>query len=282
MAAYSFWDYIKAAFNAKPRGMFIAPNWVGLAAFGLLGFLNPGFWIVGAGLELGYLLGCANSARFRNVINAGAEREVVQEQQASVAQILAAVSPPDRERYHSLTQRCQKIMQDLRATSSHGAAPEQIQGLAHLAWIYLNLLKTRRVLKNHLGNLETEEASAGTLEARLQELDQQMSDTSLSEELQRSLDGRRTILQERLAKRTETESKFSFTEAELQRIEDQVTLMQDQAALQADPGQISGSLDRISSDLKEASTWIREQHRIYRDLGDTLDEPAPTAIFAQE
>ena len=46
-------DYVRAAFNARPFGMFVAPNWVGVAAFGLLGFLNPGFWLLGAGLELG-------------------------------------------------------------------------------------------------------------------------------------------------------------------------------------------------------------------------------------
>ena len=33
-----FGDYVKAAFNARPIGMFVAPNWIGLAAFALLGF----------------------------------------------------------------------------------------------------------------------------------------------------------------------------------------------------------------------------------------------------
>ena len=37
MAKRSFWSYLKAAFNARPFGMFIAPNWIGLAGFGLLG-----------------------------------------------------------------------------------------------------------------------------------------------------------------------------------------------------------------------------------------------------
>ena len=29
-----FFDYMAAAFNARPIGMFVAPNWIGLAAFG--------------------------------------------------------------------------------------------------------------------------------------------------------------------------------------------------------------------------------------------------------
>ena len=40
-----FFDYVTAAFNARPLGMFVAPNWIGLGAFGLLGLLNPGFWV---------------------------------------------------------------------------------------------------------------------------------------------------------------------------------------------------------------------------------------------
>ena len=62
------WDYIKAAFNARPLGMFVAPNWVGLAAFGLLGLVNPGLWIIGAAAELSYLFLLANNKRFQRYV----------------------------------------------------------------------------------------------------------------------------------------------------------------------------------------------------------------------
>ena len=39
-----------------PRILVVAPNWIGLGAFALLGAINPGFWVLGAGLELGYLM----------------------------------------------------------------------------------------------------------------------------------------------------------------------------------------------------------------------------------
>ena len=42
-------SYLAAAFNARPLGMPIPPNWFGIAAFGLLGALvNPGLWLIGA------------------------------------------------------------------------------------------------------------------------------------------------------------------------------------------------------------------------------------------
>jgi hypothetical protein len=64
-------DYVGAAFNARPLGMFVAPNWVGLAAVGLLGIANPGFWVLGAGLELGYLLLVSTNRRFQRTVEAG-------------------------------------------------------------------------------------------------------------------------------------------------------------------------------------------------------------------
>ena len=65
-----FFDYITAAFNARPFGMFVAPNWIGLGAFGLLGMMEPGFWVLGAGLELGYLLALSTNERFQRLVAA--------------------------------------------------------------------------------------------------------------------------------------------------------------------------------------------------------------------
>jgi hypothetical protein len=48
--------------------MFVAPNWVGLAAFGMLGLVNPGFWVLGAVLEPGYLLTLAANSRFQRTV----------------------------------------------------------------------------------------------------------------------------------------------------------------------------------------------------------------------
>src|SRR5262249_61326980 len=67
----SFWDYVRAAFNARPAGMFIPPNWIGLGVFGFLGVLNPGFWIIGLGCELGYLGWLGTHPRFQRLGSGG-------------------------------------------------------------------------------------------------------------------------------------------------------------------------------------------------------------------
>src|SRR6185436_19158029 len=63
-------SYLAAAFNARPFGMVIPPNWFGLAAFGLLGALiHPGLWLIGLGLEGLYLWVVSRNERFRAIID---------------------------------------------------------------------------------------------------------------------------------------------------------------------------------------------------------------------
>src|SRR5688572_7532946 len=63
-------SYIAAAFNARPFGMPIPLNWFGVAAFALLGALvNPGLWLVGAGLEGLYLWAVSRNERFRAIVD---------------------------------------------------------------------------------------------------------------------------------------------------------------------------------------------------------------------
>ncbi|MES1263389.1 MAG: hypothetical protein ABUL69_03460, partial [Peristeroidobacter soli] len=66
-------SYLAAAFNARPLGMPIPPNWFGIAAFGLLGALvSPGLWLIGLGLEGMYLWAVSRNERFRNFVDAEA------------------------------------------------------------------------------------------------------------------------------------------------------------------------------------------------------------------
>ena len=89
-----FFYYVAAAFNARPFGMFVAPNWVGVAAAGLLGVLNPGFWVVGAGLELGYLFLLSTNSRFQRTVAAAHLSAEPSEEDRSVLDAIAAEQRP--------------------------------------------------------------------------------------------------------------------------------------------------------------------------------------------
>src|SRR5262245_13158241 len=117
-----FFDYVGAAFNARPFGMFVAPNWVGLAGFGLLGLVNPGFWVLGAGLELGYLAVLSTNNRFRRLVSANATSGTDEAWEQKVAKLLAGLDERSRRRYQSLSSRCRGILDQQTSVSevTHG------------------------------------------------------------------------------------------------------------------------------------------------------------------
>jgi hypothetical protein len=275
-----FFDYVAAAFNARPIGMFVAPNWVGLGAFGLLGLLNPGFWVLGAGLELGYLLVLATHPRFQRLIAARPVSEANVEWNRRIQGLLGRLDPNDRRVYDALAERCRSII-DLQLHGSGSTAPggleAQADSLGRLSWMFLRLLVARRTIQHVVG-----EAGDGTdLRKRLSTLERQHKDDALGEELRRSLGGQIEILNQRLRQRTDAERQLAYIEAELERIQQQVELIREQAALSTDPEMLSQRIDEIAATLGTTGQWIRDQQKVYGAMEDLLSEPPPLAPDAR-
>ncbi len=158
-------DYLKVAFNARPIGMFVPPNWIGVAAFGLLGLVNPGFWLLGAGLELGYLYTLLSNQRFRRFVEGQKLSEARLEQMAQQRSQLIQLESGDRERYQALEGRCRRILQQQRLVSP-SELQTQAEGLDRLLWIYLRLLLTKQSLQRVLRESYRSDGNGLTLEER--------------------------------------------------------------------------------------------------------------------
>jgi len=263
-----FKDYLREAFNARPWGMFIAPNWIGLAGFGLLGALNPGFWLVGAGLELAYLVTLTSSARFRNVVDGRLTGNAEDDWKGKVATRLQQLSPADVERYRGLEKRCQVVLAQQKAS---GGVPElslQSEGLGRLLWIYLGLLNARQSLSQIM------EGSGGDFSKKIHQLEAQLQ-SETDENLKQSLAGQLDILRQRANTQKEGRTKISFLESELERIDQQVELLREQALLAGDPAALSRRIDEVGATLTGTSQWIRDQQKIYGEVEALIDEPTP-------
>jgi hypothetical protein len=271
----SFWTYVKAAFNARPFGMFVAPNWIGLAAVGILGLTNPGFWLVGAGVELAYLLGLSTNRRFQRVIAARQNEGSAKEWQQKLDGMVRRLSNTDQARYVAFVSRCRAILDQFAQHDPSGSGLEvQSENLSRLTWVYLRLLVARRAMSRVLKEPTLGETQE--LEARLADLKRKLDDTSLGEDLRRSLTSQAEILEQRVTQRREGREKLDFLEAEILRIQEQVELLREQAALSTDANGLSARLDEITGSLGGASQWISDQQRLYGTLDDLLDEPPPT------
>jgi len=266
-------DYVTAAFNARPMGMFVAPNWVGLAAFGLLGVANPGFWVLGVGLELGYLLTLATNSRFQRAVSSKPLSAARAEWNVRIDRLSGRLNDEDRGRYAALAQRCASII-DLQTQGGsevpHGIET-QADSLGRLSWMFLRLLVARSTIHSVL----TEGEEGELLERRRRALERQARDESVPADLRRSLSGQIEILGQRIEQRDQAEKKLAFIDAELARIEEQVELIREQAALSTDPEILSQRIDQIAATLGGTGQWIRDQQKVYGAMDDLLTEPPP-------
>lgn len=270
-----FFHYVKAAFNAKPWGMFVPPNWLALGLFGILGVINPGLWLLGAGLELGYLYYLATNRRFQNFINGSLLLQQRLEWMQQVQRLLAQLPADDQAAYHQLEERCQAIIR--QQTQDSTGVQVQLEGFAKLLRIYLRLLLARQTILKVQKESAVSERERSSLASRVESLQQQLASTSISAELRRSLASQVEILQQRLTKQAEAREKLAFLNAELTRIREQVELIREQAALTADPAAVSQRIDEVSASLGGTNEWISQQ-KVFGLADQLLEESVPMSV----
>jgi hypothetical protein len=275
----TFWDYVHAAFSARPAGMFVPPNWVGLGIFGFLGVVNPGFWIIGAGCELAYLGWLASHPRFQKVVDGSQLLDERRHWQERLYRLIRELPPDDQQRYRALEARCQGILDQ----QSHGETlttglQEQGEGLGRLAWIYLRLLLTRESIRKIIRESSNSSEHASELKERIDKLQQQLQQPSITEDLRKSLTAQIEILQQRQEKKREAVEKLAFLDAELTRIQEQVELLREQSVLSTDPEVVSQRIDQITTTLGGTNQWIRDQQKIYGAMEDLLSDAPPIVV----
>lgn len=264
--AAGFQDYLREAFNARPWGMFVAPNWVGLTAFAVLGFLNPGFWILGAGLELGYLVFLTGNGRFRRYVDALEIHDEAKAWKEKVAERGGRLLPENARRFQGLQERCELILSRQQTSGLLADLQGQSENLGKLAWIYLGLLQTKQTLEPVV-----EQTGDAPLK-KLRNVEKQLQEET-DATLRRSLEGQLEILKQRIATQQKARDKIEFLDSELSRIEEQIELIREQSLVGKDPGIISQRIDEVTSTLSSTTEWMREQQQTYSELQDILDEP---------
>jgi hypothetical protein len=271
-----FFDYVRAAFNARPFGMFVAPNWVGVASFALLGLANPGFWVLGVGLELGYLALLSTNTRFKRVVDAAGLSGSDSDWQRKIVGLLSGLGDADRRRYDSLAARCKSVLNQ-QSQIEAAAIEAQSEGLGRLMWMYLRLLVARHAIERVLTDAER----GDPLERRLKDLESQIDAPNVGDDLRRSLTSQLEILRQRIAQQSDAKEKLRFLDAELVRIQEQVELIREQAALSTDPERLSERIDQIAATLGGTAQWIRDQQKVYGEMEDLLAEPPRLAATAR-
>lgn len=264
-------SYLAAAFNARPFGMPLPPNWFGLAAFALLGALiNPGFWLIGAGIEGLYLWTLSRNERFRATVDAGSGQTNWDSRYQS---IVAPLDAQARDVQTAMEHQATEIVQIL---SRVGANESQIGDVRQMAWLHLKLLAARSSLIQVISVAADEHRSMDEQEQRVAN---RLKRGDADDELRRSLEQQLQVIQSRRAAHADAQRRRELVDAELERLRQQISLVREQALLATDEHSVRQSLDALSASLNEANRWLKDQRELFAGLDDLTDEPPPAELL---
>lgn len=264
-------SYLATAFNARPLGMPIPPNWFGVAAFALLGALvNPGFWLIGAGLEGLYLWALSRNARFRATVDAEGGKDTWNSRYGS---LIALLDNHARQSQDAIEAQARAIVELLART---GATESQIGDVRQMAWLHLKLLAARASILQVITSAEREKRDLEEQERRLID---RLSGNDISDSLRRSLEQQLEVIRSRRAAHADAQGRRELVEAELERLRQQVNLVREQALLATDEHSVASSLDALSASLNEANRWLKDQRELFAGLDDLTDEPPPAELL---
>jgi hypothetical protein len=287
------WSYLKAAFLAGPevRGLGRLPvNVLGVSAFAALGFLNPGFWLLGLAGEAVYLFGLTTHPRFRKYVEAQ-QAKVARERLArsetpptdAVQRILSELPAAAIKRFEGLRHNCQELQQiaaQLRDPehAQFGAPLEDLQlaGLDRLLWIYLRLLFTQHMLDRVFQSTSAEQITQDIrgLEKQLRDLGNDPKKDKLRKTLEDSLE----TCRQRLATFESAREKGDLVRLELDRLENKIRSLNEMAVSRHEPNFIAGQVDQVAASMVQTERTMQE---LQFATGLAVEEEVPQLLQRQ-
>lgn len=268
------WDYYKAAFFARRRvkGLGGVPlNVLFLLGTGVAGLLNPGIWLIGAGVEVAYLTWLSHNERFRALVRGEHLRRQARTADEQIEAVIDSLSPGSQARWKRLQQRCRQI-RETSASLAPGieSAGDPVKGgLDSLLLIHGRLLATREALQTAM-NEETRDE----LEQKVEDAGRRLGRAS-SEAAKRSIESSLEILRKRVEHARNAVENLQVVDAELDRIENQVDLIREELLVNRDPTALSARIDAVTTMMGDANRFLQDNQALLGPLGAESD---PTAL----
>jgi hypothetical protein len=245
------WKYLKAAFFYSPPlpGIGRVPwNILVLACLGILGFAQSAFWLLGAGLEVGYLFLLATNPRFQRLTHADDADAATAQTMQQTQKLVTRLKPESRGRHLKLAQTCGRIEMLYQENQlDQSTTRVNRDAMVQLAWSHLKLLVAYDTLQS-----PERAADENTLRSQIKALEAELMDTQMPSSLQSSKRATLDIMRKRmdmLGKRGQT---LKEIESDLQRIEAQIDLAMENARLQGHGQQT------ITPDIEMASQLLQD------------------------
>jgi hypothetical protein len=243
-----------------------------LAGFGLAGFVNPGFWLLGLGALVAWVGGRSSSDRFQRLLQAQRIAARAETAEVRMQKLYERLQPASQGRYRALVVQCREVL-GLGGTESDGSPTDIRAGnLNQMLWLFLRLLASREGIQDTVARVDRRqlEANIATLQGRLGAVSD--PDSPLGRSLKATLE----IQQKRLANLDTAANNLAVVDAELERIEQQVRLVREESAVSGSPAALSARLDAVSSTLSETSRWMDQHAELFTDAASAdFDSSVP-------
>jgi hypothetical protein len=243
----------------------IPPLWFGAAAFALLGFfVDPAFYLIGAGVTAFCAGLIASNPRFQRAVDAAGRGAPADEHDS----LLNRLDAPSRERQAQLESQCTELQ---RVLESAHAGSEHINGVWQLAKLHLRLLVARSAAEAVVAGSQGEPGRRPA--AQIADLRRRLSEPDLDDDLRNALEDQSKVLEKRVAIQDEAHRRLDVLDAELDRVGAQVALIREQALLTSDPAAIRRSVDALAIFLDESSRWMKDQEEIFGEIDALTPDP---------
>lgn len=244
----AFTTYIKCAFQ----------NWYnygGLLLFGGLTLIlqEPGWLLLGSGLEIGYLFMLATNPRFQRLVDAELEEAKSLQVEVLARALFPHIDQDLRQRYNELDNMAARLRTESLPASSYGRdlLKENQRKLAVLLASYLKIAVAVTRYRHYLSGVNPEAISKDV--ARLEK---EISNTGerIKEVKQKNLE----ILKKRLDKIDKAKSNSEYLAAQMEAIEDTMRLVVDQAVTLTDPKGMGTQIDNLLQTLQDTDLIAAE------------------------
>ena len=268
------WDYYKAAFFARRRvkGLGGMPlNVLFLLGTGVAGLLNPGIWLIGAGVEMAFLTWLSHNQRFRALVRGEHLRRQALTADQQLEAVVSSLSPESQARWKRLQQRCRQI-RETSASLAPGleATDDPVKsGLESLLLIHGRLLASREALQTAMS-----EDTRYELERKVEDAGARL-ERATSEAAKRSIESSLEILRKRVEHARSAVENLQVVDAELDRIENQVDLIREELLVNRDPTALSARIDAVTAMMGDANRFLKDNEALLGPLGAESD---PTAL----
>jgi len=240
--ARSWRAYLREAFwlRAPLPGLGRVPlNAVAALGLGILGLGHPAFWLLGIGLEAGYLGMLAGHPRFQRWIDA-------QRRSAGIASPATELrlAPEARERLERLERKCARIA-ELQSAARAEDFGENRDALDRLLGLYGQLLASRSELESSRARIDSAD-----LERRIASLEREIERPDASAALRDSQAATLKLLRQRRSTLGRCQELLLEVDSDLERIENQVDLTLENAGLPGRDDLAKANLE-LASELLE-------------------------------